>query len=83
MSEDKDQVKVPDFKASKWISVEESLPESGKRVLCRIKPKKDGVMRYEVGRRMGNGVNTFIVGNHFEWDLGKVTHWMNIDSLMF
>jgi len=82
----------------KWISVDNELPKAGKKVLCRIEPKalqdekgrcwsvpKSVVeeIRFEVGHRMNNGSKNFIVGNHFEWDMGKVTHWMNIDDLMF
>lgn len=86
MSDEEKGIDVVVNQSFKWVSVDTELPESGKHVLCRIEPKslheEEGI-RFEVGHRMYNGSKTFIVGNHFEWDLGKVTHWMNIDDLMF
>jgi hypothetical protein len=65
------------------ISIEkDGVPEHNKDVFCRVKTKDEGI-KYHMGHRMNTTSETFIVGNYFEWDIGKVTHWMEIDELFF
>ena len=71
-----------EFKGT-WISVEkDGVPEHHNDVLCRVQTKK-GDIKYYMGHRMNVNSKIFIVGNYFEWDLGKVTHWMEVEELYF
>ncbi len=53
-----------------WYKVTTKMPDESKKVLCVI--EKNGKKEMEIGKWTGK---FWIVGNFFEWDIGKVILW--------
>ena len=54
---------------SEWISIHESTPEGD----CLVFLAEESLGRRIHSARMGK---VKIIGHHFAWDIGEVTHWM-------
>lgn len=54
-----------------WISVDDRLPEGRCLVLCESRQSED-CLSMHTAEYMENAT---IVGNHFDFDMPKVTHW--------
>jgi hypothetical protein len=59
-----------------WYRIETALPDDNKDVLCVV--EKKGNKEMHVGRWNGK---FWIVGNFFEWDIGKVIFWGDLPRI--
>lgn len=71
----------------------ENIPRDKKEVLCIVEIKRIPILgntpiisyEYHVGSMMedSNKNNFWIVGNRFEWDLGKVLAWKELTPIEY
>lgn len=62
--------------AMQWHTAEKTLPIGSKDVLCVV--ERNGKKEMHIGRWNGK---FWIVGNFFEWDIGKVIFWGDLPRM--
>lgn len=67
---------------TRWIKPEERMPDRGKDVLCLVQrnnlnPTDPVRIEQHTGHRMLSG-ESWIVGGHFSYDMGRIIGWQEL-----